>query len=349
MLSLVSRLGGAEDPEGFRSGLLPGLRELVPCEIAAYNEIDFVADSLVALTDPGDVVPPGGVDTFARLNGQNVLIQRYQRTRDGRPYKWSDFITRRELHRSQLYSELYKELGTEYQMAFCLPAPADAVIGLTVNREKRDFSERDRNVLNLVRSPLTQAYRTVQRYSALASRLTALERGLERSGAGVVVLSDAGPTAEFLSDDAARALGLPAGSEGRALPVVLRRWLEGAREGGAGHGGAVPPLLLEGPDDARVGVHFLPARRRGDPDALLVERADEILSIEQLRAAGLTPRQAEVLQLVARGSGNAQIASRLHVSRRTVDKHLENIYEMLGAASRTQAVLTAWSISRIGA
>jgi DNA-binding NarL/FixJ family response regulator len=36
------------------------------------------------------------------------------------------------------------------------------------------------------------------------------------------------------------------------------------------------------------------------------------------------------------------------VSERTVHKHLENIYDRLGATSRTQAVLTAWSISRGG-
>jgi two-component system nitrate/nitrite response regulator NarL len=53
-----------------------------------------------------------------------------------------------------------------------------------------------------------------------------------------------------------------------------------------------------------------------------------------------------VMQLVAQGKTNQQIAAQITVSIRTVHKHLENAYEKLGARSRTQAVLTAWSIGR---
>jgi DNA-binding CsgD family transcriptional regulator len=52
----------------------------------------------------------------------------------------------------------------------------------------------------------------------------------------------------------------------------------------------------------------------------------------------LTARQREILQYVAAGFSNGQIARRLRVSEATVRKHLENIFARLGVTSRTAAV-----------
>jgi DNA-binding NarL/FixJ family response regulator len=52
----------------------------------------------------------------------------------------------------------------------------------------------------------------------------------------------------------------------------------------------------------------------------------------------LTTRQRELLDLVADGCTNAQIARRLGIAEGTVRKHLENIYRSLGVSSRTAAV-----------
>lgn len=52
----------------------------------------------------------------------------------------------------------------------------------------------------------------------------------------------------------------------------------------------------------------------------------------------LTPREAEVLQLLADGSGNREIAARLGISEHTIKFHIRSILGKLGAASRTDAV-----------
>jgi DNA-binding NarL/FixJ family response regulator len=52
---------------------------------------------------------------------------------------------------------------------------------------------------------------------------------------------------------------------------------------------------------------------------------------------GLTPREVEVLRLLARGLTNAQIAEELVVSLLTVKAHLRSIYSKLGVASRSAA------------
>lgn len=52
----------------------------------------------------------------------------------------------------------------------------------------------------------------------------------------------------------------------------------------------------------------------------------------------LTPREKEVLQLMAEGLANKQIAMRLSISEHTVKFHLSSLYGKLGVASRTEAV-----------
>jgi len=52
---------------------------------------------------------------------------------------------------------------------------------------------------------------------------------------------------------------------------------------------------------------------------------------------GLTPREVEILQLMAAGLSNSRIAAKLWVTEQTVKFHLSNVYRKLGVANRTEA------------
>ncbi len=60
------------------------------------------------------------------------------------------------------------------------------------------------------------------------------------------------------------------------------------------------------------------------------------------RSSPLTPRERDVLRLIADGVGNAEIATRLSVSLGTVKGHVEDILEKLSAADRAHAAVTAF-------
>ena len=58
-------------------------------------------------------------------------------------------------------------------------------------------------------------------------------------------------------------------------------------------------------------------------------------------AAGLTERQAEILQLLVDGCSNPEIADVLFISRRTVENHVAEVLRKLDASDRDEAVATA--------
>ena len=61
----------------------------------------------------------------------------------------------------------------------------------------------------------------------------------------------------------------------------------------------------------------------------------------------LTSREREVLSFVALGLSNAAIAQTLGISRRTVERHLENVYSKLGVSNRAEAVYFAVQVGFI--
>jgi DNA-binding CsgD family transcriptional regulator len=58
----------------------------------------------------------------------------------------------------------------------------------------------------------------------------------------------------------------------------------------------------------------------------------------QLETLGITPRELEILELIAQGLSNREIAERVHVSENTVKTHSSRVFDKLGARRRTQAV-----------
>ena len=63
---------------------------------------------------------------------------------------------------------------------------------------------------------------------------------------------------------------------------------------------------------------------------------------EPLGPDTLTPREREVVVLLADGLTNAQLAERLYISPRTAAVHVSNVLAKLGMASRTE--VAAWAI-----
>ena len=112
--------------------------------------------------------------------------------------------------------------------------------------------------------------------------------------------------------------------------VIALRGL-GLAEHGLGHGAEALKLLREG---EKVAMMVSDAPRLADIRAALAEIGQPATSP---LPDGLTARQAEILAYVSAGLTNKDIASRLHLSVGTVERHLATCYRKLGLRNRSEA------------
>ncbi|MCX5571692.1 MULTISPECIES: response regulator transcription factor [Kaistia] len=122
------------------------------------------------------------------------------------------------------------------------------------------------------------------------------------------------------------------------LPESVKLWLRisaGQRGGGASPG----PITVEGGRQLQLAF----VGKTGEDEFLFRLSSDDDSGQEALlrKQFTVTQREAEVLLWIARGKSNRDIAEILGLSPRTVNKHLEQVYQKLGVENRASAAITA--------
>lgn len=107
---------------------------------------------------------------------------------------------------------------------------------------------------------------------------------------------------------------------------------------GAIEAGAVGYMLKDAPPGELLAA--VRSTAKGD-QAMSPMVRDRLQTRDRTPRSSLTPRELEVLQLVAGGASNREIGQQLMLSEATVKSHLVHIYDKLGVRSRTSAVASA--------
>lgn len=321
-LEFVAEAHSFDGIDAFRHGILPGLEHLVPCDLVGYNEVEPGGGALV-VTHPEPLEETGA--ELGRLAHEHPLIS-VQMNGDNSTYMISDFLSARQFRALELYEVLYSQIGAKDQIAFGLSGPV--VIGIAMNRDRRSFTERDRELLDLLRPHLAQAHARALERERSAALLAALEGGLAERGGAVVLVERGGAVAQLTGAALVLFDRYFPERRGAALPAAVAEWLEAP--------GRPAPLLVETP----AGVLTVSAQQVGAATALVLDESPAITP-ERLAPLGLTRRQAEVLALFAGGADVGSLAGKLFISQATVRKHLEHIYARLGVHSRAEAIAVA--------
>jgi DNA-binding CsgD family transcriptional regulator len=341
----VSELYALGDLRTFRSRIVRLLPAVVPGDLAVYSEID-VRSRRVSWSP--EVEPMLGLaeapSIFTRHMGDLPIFKRYRRG-EGSATKISDFMTQRRFHRTPIYNEFFRRVGLEYQIAKGLPGPPGLVTSVSLLRRGRDFSERDRLLLDLLRPHLNRAYRNAQTVDAMQGELAALRNGVEALDHGLVILDTEDRVVlmttrarQWMQDYFER---LPAAGP----PPSLVSWIRHARRplGRPDDASTPPEPLTLGRDARQLVVRLVPT---GEQSVLMLTERHTEPRPEALRSLGLSRREAETLAWVAEGKTNADIAIILGASVRTIDKHLERVFRKLGVETRTAAAARALSLVR---
>jgi DNA-binding CsgD family transcriptional regulator len=195
LLALIGDVLGLVDLPELRDGLLVALDRFVPSDWVSINEIGPTPADMQSVIRPE--VPQRLHQTWAEYGHENPLVARFARTLDTRPYRFSDVLSRAELHALPLYQNFYAELGVEYQIAFVLELAPPHYVGVALSRSGQDFTNTERTLLDRARPYLIAIYRTAIAHSALAAELRLrahddphvkrlLERGLTSREADVL-------------------------------------------------------------------------------------------------------------------------------------------------------------------
>ncbi|WP_236748799.1 helix-turn-helix transcriptional regulator [Acidovorax carolinensis] len=231
----------SDDVEGFARAAVVALNRYVASELTTLSVCDLRTSRCQVVGLPSDCMGAEESVCFDRHFFEHPLVRLYALNGGRFTQRMSDAVSRVDFQCSAPYADCCRRIGLEHAIAVPLCHGGDSLVGFVLHRHRFDFSERDRERLELLRPHLV-----------------------------------------FLYGHACRA----------AVQV-------------AGAAPAPPPVFLL-PDPA---------------------------------PSELTTRERDVLQWLACGKTDADIAALLSISPRTVQKHLEHIYVKLGVETRTAAVM----------
>lgn len=218
---------------------LPGL---IGADLTTLSTCDLDGGHRSVVSDHPGAISRREIDVFDHYFDVHPLVCEHGRNRAAATKRIDDLLPGSAFRRTPLFNEYYRRISIDHVMAVPIHVDRRFLVSFVLNRSGAGFSDRDRDIAELIRPHLSNLYR--------------------------------------LACSAERTRNLPA----------------------------------DAPFD----------------------RA----------AAPLTAREREVLDWVAAGKTNRDIAAILGASPRTVEKHLERIYEKLGVETRTAAVVRAGIVRR---
>lgn len=228
---------GCTGPDDFARRGVKCLPDLIGADLTTLSTCDLDTGHRAVVSDQPGAISRREIEVFDHYLHVHPLVLDHGRNPAATTRCIDELHPDGAFRRTPLFNEYYRKIGIDHVMAVPIHVDGRFLVSFVLNRSGTGFSDRDRDLAELMRPHLANLYR----------------------------------------------LGV-----------------------------------------AREGVRHLPADAPFDPSA-----------------APLTAREREVLDWVAAGKTNRDIAAILGASPRTVEKHLERIYEKLGVETRTAAAMRA--------
>jgi DNA-binding CsgD family transcriptional regulator len=296
---------------------------LVPSDLASWNRIAPTTGAIEHEAAPAEAEPRRAFEAVAPTASRHPLLHPHALA--ARPaLRLSDAVAPRLLQRSELYGELLHRSGAEYGISIAVRPRAGETVVFALGRHEREFSERDRDVLDAAQPSVEHALQIAQARERLLLTLASNPP----PGTAVVLLDDCGEM-QYSSPGADRWLAEHFGAPEHPgwLPEPVASWL------------ALPPrpALESVRDGRRLKVRLLP----GEPHALLLEEEVASFRAGALEQLGLTGREREVLEAARTIDGEVGLADELFLSRHAVRDRLERVEEKLGVHTLPDAIAAA--------
>jgi DNA-binding CsgD family transcriptional regulator len=322
-------------PQEFPDKLLALLAKLVPVTHVTWNDLNEAQRHYFILYYPERPDLKVLLPQFTATFHTSPLFPHYK-AGETMPKKISDVMSVRQFRETAAFQEYYRHAGTNHQMIFTMYNGDQMRVALAFNRDRRDFSERDRAVLIFLSPHLAQAYRNCRVAAKTDLDLETIGEGLDSIHRALMVAEPNGkihwtsPLAgewlmEFFPD-------FTHGAE--RLPSLLAKWLRNIDRAAQTGRPAFSQLQLPTSSGCRLLVYS--GKANGRYVIVLMRERTEIDPVSA-EPFGLTPREAEILFWLSEAKTRPEIGAILGVSWRTVAKHMEHIFAKLGVENRMEA------------
>jgi DNA-binding CsgD family transcriptional regulator len=333
------------DGTSFVAAVLEQLTGVVASDLTTLSICDLEQGSRRVVGRKAESLSAGDRAAFDRHFREHPLVRFHSSHPGGPTQRISDCMNVHTFRNSALHADYYRRIGINYVMALPLRIDDANVISVVFNRSRSDFRERERAVLDAIRRPLAAIYRNLVICEEAGIGLQCIGRLAADGGWQLMRVALAGR----ILDAAPAALRLlrryfPEYTSAAAakLPATLFTWFAHSRNWGLertaiSHGQPFTLSRLGG----KLTIHFIPDPDDSGAGFLLMKNERTELHAVHLTQLPVTEREREVLVLVAAGKTNGEIAAVLAISDRTVQKHLEHIFQKLGVETRTAAAVRA--------
>ena len=159
----VALLGAvAESTHDVASYAAVGVRllpSLVASEMTTLSVCDLASGRREVVSCPAGGIGPADRAAFDRFFFEHPLVRYHAFARGRGVHRISDSIAFSRFRHGALYADYYRRIGIDHAIALPLHVDDRTLVSFVLNRRRRDFSERDREVLDLATATLSGMYR----------------------------------------------------------------------------------------------------------------------------------------------------------------------------------------------
>lgn len=176
VLALVAELErAADEPAALAREAVEQVGRRLGSELTTLSVCDLLSGHREVVGRAGERLGPADIACFDLHFFEHPLVRYHGLEGGGLTWRISDSLSRRDFQRTALYADYYRRVGLDCVMAVPLWADGRSLVSLVLNRRGRDFSDRERAWLELLRPHLAFLYRQACRGAGEALRPRAPE------------------------------------------------------------------------------------------------------------------------------------------------------------------------------
>jgi DNA-binding CsgD family transcriptional regulator len=135
------------------------LRRLVGSELTTLSVCDLDSGHRAVVSDQPGVIAPHAIAVFDHYFHEHPLVREHGRNPCAVTRRIGDLVDTASFRRSGLYNDYYRPIRIQHAMAVPIHVDRNVLVSFVLNRSGRDFSDRDRAVLEVIRPHLGGLYR----------------------------------------------------------------------------------------------------------------------------------------------------------------------------------------------